>query len=128
MAIVCPECKRQYDITLFQFGKGIKCDCGCVINPSKSSPLEIPIVGTLDLHTFKPSEVKNLIPEYLAVCREKGIFKVRIIHGKGTGALQRTVHSVLSKMPQVASFHLAEQEQGSWGATIVYLKPIKRLT
>jgi DNA-nicking Smr family endonuclease len=86
-------------------------------------PVEIPINGILDLHTFKPSEVKALVPDYLKQCRRRGIFSIRIIHGKGTGALRRTVHSVLREMPEVASFHLAEQEQGSWGATIVYLKP-----
>ncbi|MBL7198046.1 MAG: hypothetical protein ISS47_08095 [Candidatus Omnitrophica bacterium] len=35
MAIVCEKCKRQYDITLFQFGRTLKCDCGYVINPNK---------------------------------------------------------------------------------------------
>ncbi len=36
MAIICPKCKRQYDITLFQFGRTIKCDCGYVINLNKN--------------------------------------------------------------------------------------------
>lgn len=126
MAILCPKCKRQYDITLFQFGRSIKCDCGCVINPNKRAPIEIPIDGILDLHTFKPGEVKELVPEYLDACLERGIFKVRIIHGKGIGILQHTVHSILRQMPQVASFHLAEPEQGGWGATIVVLKPSER--
>src|SRR5512140_3509660 len=64
--------------------------------------VEIPIEGTLDLHTFKPSDVKDLVPEYLRECAAKGIFRVRVVHGKATGALARTVHSVLGKMPEVA--------------------------
>jgi DNA-nicking Smr family endonuclease len=69
--------------------------------------VQFPIDGVLDLHTFQPREVKDLVPEYLTACREKGILEVRIIHGKGTGVLQRTVHSVLERLPEVLSFHLA---------------------
>lgn len=85
-------------------------------------PVKLPIDGTLDLHTFHPREVKNLLPEYLALCREKGILEVRIIHGKGTGALRETVHSILKRLPEVISFGLAGEDSGSWGATIVILK------
>jgi len=89
----------------------------------EDTPIEIPIDGVLDLHTFNPREVKDLVPEYLSVCRGKGILQVRIIHGKGTGALQRTVQSILSRLPYVASFRLAGEDGGGWGATIVVLRP-----
>jgi DNA-nicking Smr family endonuclease len=84
-------------------------------------PIEIPIDGVLDLHTFKPREIKDLVPDYLAACRERGIFQVRIIHGKGIGTLQRTVHAILAKQAAVASFTLDHPQYGGWGATIVYL-------
>lgn len=87
-------------------------------------PIEIPINGELDLHTFHPREVKDLVPDYLYLCRQKGILEVRIIHGKGTGTLRRTVHSILERLPEVVSFRLAEGDRGGWGATIVLLKPI----
>ena len=86
-------------------------------------PVEFPIDGTLDLHTFHPREVKTLVPDYLAECRERGILEVRIVHGKGTGALRETVHAVLRKLPEVESFKLAGEDRGSWGATLVVLKP-----
>ena len=86
-------------------------------------PIELPIDGVLDLHTFHPREIKELIPEYLAACREKGLLEVRIIHGKGTGALRETVHAVLRRLPEVVSFRLAGQEGGDWGATLVVLRP-----
>ena len=85
-------------------------------------PLELPIDGVLDLHTFQPREVKNLVPDYLVECRERGILEVRIIHGKGTGTLRRTVHAVLSRLPEVASFGLAMEDAGGWGATLVRLR------
>jgi DNA-nicking Smr family endonuclease len=84
--------------------------------------VQLPVDGTLDLHTFQPGDVKDLVPEYLTACRERGILQVRIIHGKGTGALKRTVHAILSKLPEVVSFYTAEEQAGGWGATVVELR------
>ncbi|HET6568742.1 MAG TPA: Smr/MutS family protein [Rhodothermales bacterium] len=86
-------------------------------------PVEYPIDGILDLHAFDPRDVKDLVPEYLHACREKGLLRVRIIHGKGTGVLRRTVHAVLDRLPEVESYTLAGADAGSWGATIVFLQP-----
>ena len=83
---------------------------------------EYPIDGNLDLHTFRPGEVKGLVPEYLAQCRMRGILQVRIIHGKGIGTLRETVHAALSQLPDVESYRLADEAGGGWGATIVVLK------
>jgi DNA-nicking Smr family endonuclease len=91
-------------------------------------PIELPIDGTLDLHTFQPKAIKQLIPEYLEECRKLGIFQVRIIHGKGTGALRRTVHALLERLDTVASFRLADETSGSWGATLVCLRKEERST
>lgn len=86
-------------------------------------PVVIPIDGELDLHTFRPAEVKPLLHDYVQECLQRGIGEVRIIHGKGRGVLRQSVHSVLAKMPEVESFHLAEERRGGWGATIAVLRP-----
>ena len=89
---------------------------------SAEEPVHLPINGTLDLHTFRPAEIKYLIPDYLNECRQAGIFHVRIIHGKGTGTLRRTVHAILGRLDYVAGFRLAGEDGGSWGATLVDLR------
>ena len=91
--------------------------------PNESEPVELPIDGILDLHTFHPRDIKDLLPEYLTACRKRGILQVRIIHGKGTGTLRRTVHAILNRLPEVVSFRLAEGNAGGWGATVVVLQP-----
>jgi dsDNA-specific endonuclease/ATPase MutS2 len=48
---------------------------------------------------------------------------VRVVHGKGTGALRRQVHALLGRTPEVASFALAGESAGGWGATLVTLRP-----
>jgi len=85
-------------------------------------PVQLPIDGVLDLHTFKPRDVQDLVPEYLAACLGRGFCEVRIIHGKGTGTLRRMVHSILEKHPEVVSFTLDHPQYGGWGATIVHLR------
>lgn len=90
----------------------------------EENPVKIPINGVLDLHAFHPKDVKELVPDYIAECRKRGIQQVRIIHGKGIGALRETVHALLSAMPEVSAFKPADEQAGGWGATIVLLKPM----
>ena len=89
-------------------------------------PVPLPIDGVLDLHTFRPQDVKEVVLEYLTACREKGIVEVRVIHGKGIGQLRQTVHAILAKHPEVQSFSLAGEAWGGAGATIVHLRAASR--
>ena len=82
----------------------------------------MPIEDTLDLHTVRPQDIKELLPAYFEACRARGILEVRVIHGKGIGNLRRTVEALLPRIPDVASFAPASQLYGGTGATIVRLR------
>jgi len=90
--------------------------------PEDPAPVELPIDGVLDLHTFRPEEVAELVQDYLDECARRGIHAIRIIHGKGKGTLQRTVHAALQRRSDVLEYRLAPPERGGWGATLVTLR------
>ena len=83
-----------------------------------SDPIELPIDGELDLHLFHPRDVKDLVPDYLDECKQRGITDVRIIHGKGTGSLRETVHAILKHRTDVIEYYLTDH---NWGSTSVIL-------
>ncbi len=62
------------------------------------------------------------LEKYLDEAHAAGLTKVRIIHGKGTGALKNAVWQFLKDHPAVESYRLGEQAEGGSGATVVTLK------
>ena len=85
-------------------------------------PVKLPINGVLDLHTFRPQDLPDLLEDYLAACVQENIFSVRIIHGKGKGILKKRVRGILKKHRLVAHFHEAPPQAGGWGATVATLR------
>ena len=85
-------------------------------------PAALPIDGVLDLHTFAPSELNDLLPDYIDACLEAGIHDLRIVHGKGSGVMRKRVQALLKKDPRVRSCVDAPAEAGGWGATLATLK------
>ncbi len=90
--------------------------------PWEPEPIVMPITDELDLHTFRPRDSGPVVRDWLYEARDAGYTRVRVIHGKGIGALRRTVHKELDRHPLVARYELAGQGHGSWGATLVWLK------
>jgi len=84
-------------------------------------PVKIPIEDVLDLHTFRPQDIPDLLEDYFAECLRAGIYSVRIIHGKGKGVQKKRVRGILQKSRMVISFSEAPPEAGGWGATLVEL-------
>jgi dsDNA-specific endonuclease/ATPase MutS2 len=80
----------------------------------------VELTDSIDLHTFAPREIADLVDEYLRAAAEAGMTSVRIIHGKGTGTLRAIVHAALDRHPLVERYALAD---GNWGATVVQLRP-----
>ena len=89
---------------------------------NEPDPIEFEITDELDLHTFRPSDVGDLVPDYIELAQEKGITRVRIIHGKCIGTLRTTVHKILERDPRVLRFEQAGGTEGGWGATIAWLE------
>ncbi|HEV2851203.1 MAG TPA: Smr/MutS family protein [Thermoanaerobaculia bacterium] len=85
-------------------------------------PVELPITDVLDLHSFRPAEVPDVVRDWLDAVREQGFRDLRIIHGKGIGVQRQTVRTLLERDPRVEAFGDAPLEAGGWGATWVRLR------
>ena len=85
-------------------------------------PVEIEITDSIDLHSFRPEEVKAVVVAYLEEARKRGFKVVRIIHGKGIGVQREIVRKVLADTEFVRSFKNADELSGGGsGATIAKL-------
>lgn len=89
--------------------------------PYGDDPRPVDIDGVLDLHMFRPRDLKTLVPDYLEECAARGLRDVRIIHGKGIGVQREIVHGILKRHPLVESFGPPHDASG-WGATVVRLR------
>lgn len=94
-----------------------------LIANQRMEPIQIPIEDVLDLHTFRPKDIADLLENYFDKCIKADIFSVRVIHGKGKGVQKRQVQRILQKNPRVKDFKDAPPEAGGWGTTLVELKP-----
>ena len=97
-----------------------------VVDTPFDEPVRVPVGPELDLHTFSPRDLGVLLPAYLEACVASGYPEVRIVHGKGTGALRTSVHALLARSPLVVSYWQAGDMAGSWGATLVRLAVLSR--
>jgi len=84
--------------------------------------VEVPITDVLDLHSFRPQEVADVVRDYLDAAYERGLRELRIIHGRGIGVQRETVRRILGRDERVEDYRDAPAEAGGWGATLVRLK------
>jgi len=81
----------------------------------------VPLEDFIDLHPFRPKDVRAVVESYLEQAFEAGFREVRLIHGRGIGVQREIVRSLLTDHPGVAGFANAPPERGGWGATVVRL-------
>jgi DNA-nicking Smr family endonuclease len=86
-----------------------------------SEPFRLPLGTVLDLHTFRPEDASSVIEAFIQEAIDNGNVHLRIIHGKGTGAMKELTEKVLRAHPDVVSFGSANDASG-WGATLVNLR------
>lgn len=87
-----------------------------------NDPTSYPVNGILDLHVFNPRDAADVTREYVQACHEKGIYRVRVIHGKGRSVLRARIRKVLENHPLVDSIQNPADRSG-WGAVIALLRP-----
>jgi DNA-nicking Smr family endonuclease len=83
-------------------------------------PVEIPITDALDLHPFRPDEIRDVALEYLTEARRSGFRQVRLIHGRGIGTQRANVQALLRRLDWIEDFW----DDNSLGATVVILKNV----
>ena len=90
--------------------------------PDPTQPFKIEVEDSIDLHSFPPRDVPDVVDAYLVEAVEKGFSEVRLIHGRGIGVQRERVQKLLARHSLVSGFHDAPPDRGGWGATIAYLK------
>jgi DNA mismatch repair protein MutS2 len=81
-----------------------------------------PIPSELLLLGRTTDEARDLVEQYLDQAFMAGLATVRLVHGKGTGALRRMVRELLAAHPLVESYRDGEPSEGGTGATVAALK------
>lgn len=71
---------------------------------------------------MRAEEAVRALEHQLDLCAMNNFKQFSIIHGKGTGVLQQTVHDYLSNCPSVGTFSFAPPEDGGFGKTYVSLR------
>src|SRR3989441_623405 len=88
--------------------------------PFPASPR--PVASEILLLGQTTDEARDRVEKYLDDAFLAGLASVRLVHGKGSGALRKTVRDLLAGHPLVESFRDGEPSEGGTGATVAALK------
>ena len=81
----------------------------------------LPIESSIDLHAFRPQDVRSVVDEYVRAAVEAGLTVVRVVHGRGRGVQRGIVQAALDAHPLVDEFW--DDTDAHLGATFARLKP-----
>jgi DNA mismatch repair protein MutS2 len=80
------------------------------------------VAGEIMLLGQTTDEARDRVEKYLDDAFLAGLASVRLVHGKGSGALRKAVRDLLAGHPLVESFRDGEPSEGGMGATVAALK------
>jgi DNA mismatch repair protein MutS2 len=83
---------------------------------------EVVVPGEIDLRGMRVGEVEDVVMQAVDAAVRADLKSIRIIHGKGTGALRERVAEMLRKESRVTTFRLGAWNEGGAGVTVVELK------
>lgn len=123
----------ERDFATIQFGQVKLKVVLSELEPSKKTKIPTPKISVkptfnepvnreLKLLGLKVDEALQLVEIFLSEASSKNYPSVRIVHGKGTGALRKAIHNYLAHDLSVESYSIGEWNEGSSGVTIVKLK------
>lgn len=113
--------KIKVDIKFLQSPKGLSTNKKTLPYNKLSSKSQI-VSPEINILGLTVDEAIPIVDKYLDDCFIANLSPVRIVHGKGTGALRNSVHSFLKKNKLVDSFRLGTFGEGEMGITVVSLK------
>ncbi len=93
-----------------------RADASCAPSDDDAPATELMLLG------MTTDEIGDLIDKFVSDALVQGIQVVRIVHGKGTGALRAKTQELLRNHPSVKSFRLGRWGEGDTGVTIVELE------
>ena len=82
-----------------------------------------PVINEIHLRRLTADEALLKLDKYLHDAFMDGLYQVKVIHGKGTGALRQLIREQLAKHPLVKSYRPGEYGEGGTVVTIVELTP-----
>lgn len=82
-------------------------------------PVDLEITDSIDLHAFRPKDVRAVVEAYLTEANNMGFRFVRIIHGKGIGVQREIVRKILAEKGFVKGFKSGDEFSGGSGSTVV---------
>ena len=83
---------------------------------------EVHAPSEIDLRGMRVGEVDDIVMQAVDAAIRADLKTLRIIHGKGTGALRERVAEMLRKESRVTNFRLGAWNEGGAGVTVVDLK------
>ena len=79
------------------------------------------MIDEVHLRHLTVDEAMLKLDKYIHDAFMAGLYRVKVVHGKGTGTLKQIVHGQLAKHPLVKSYRLGQYGEGGAGVTIVEL-------